>query len=232
MGHMTRIVRHDSRLIGRNKQMLGSTAFGLGMILMLVVVNLRERPLAEILGLFFFLFVGAAVAMPITLAVNGIVGEKERGTMEALLLLPLSRGELVLAKMAVTLVAALAGLMILYAVSLACTVWLAPPGSIQVLLDPRMLFTALVLAPMTVVPFSLGAMALAARAPDAQTASANALFLVVPLWVLLFGVWMGVIGVTGRFLVASAAFLVVLAWGAFRLAVVAFSPEVLIRRRR
>jgi ABC-type Na+ efflux pump permease subunit len=232
MGYMTRIVRHDFSLIGRNKQMLASTGFGLGLILMLVLVNLRERPLEEILGLFFFLFVGAAVAMPITLAVNGVVGEKERGTMEALLLLPLSRSELVLAKMAVTLVAALAGLLIVYGVSLACTAWMAPPGSVQVLLDPRILFTALVLAPMTVVPFSLGALALSARAPDAQTASANALLLMVPLWVVLFGVWMGVIGVTGRFLIASSAVLAGLAWGAFRLAIVAFSPEVLIRRRR
>jgi sodium transport system permease protein len=76
------------------------------------VASPRERA-GELIGAFlpyFFLLIGLSASIPV--AMDMAAGEKERGTLESLLLLPLPRSRLVLAKFcAIALVGSTAGLM-------------------------------------------------------------------------------------------------------------------------
>lgn len=232
MSPMRLICRHDLRLLMRNHKMLGSFALGIGIILLLVLANAKERGAAELAGPLLFLFVGAAVAAPISVAVHGVVGEKERRTMEPLLLLPISAGALMAGKALVTLLLSLAGLAFVYLVAFLTLPLVGGEAAAGALTDPRLIYTACVLAPLSVIPFSLLALAVSARAPDAQTASATSFIILVPVWVVLFGVWMGMIGVNQRFLGVSTVVLLGLCWLTFAVAVRSVDPEALIRRRK
>lgn len=232
MSPLRLIAGHDLRLLLRNRKMLGSIALGLGLVLLLVLANAEERAAAELTGILFFLFVAAAVALPISVAINGMAGEKERRTMEPLLLLPISIGTLVAGKALVTLLLSLAGLAAVYVLAFLTLPLFGGEAAAGALTDPRLLYTAGVLAPLSVVPFSLLALAISARAPDAQTASATSFLILLPVWVVLFGVWMGMIGINRKFLGISTLVLLGLCWLAFAVAVRSADPEAMVRRRR
>lgn len=226
------IARHELRVLARNRRMLASVATGLGIVLMLLFVNLRERAGGDLTGLFFFVLIGAAVGIPLSVAINALVGEKERRTIEPLLLLPIAARTLVAGKAAVTLLLSAVALALVYGVAAAQAWLLADAGALDALLDPRTVYTATVLAPLTLAPFTLLAMAVSARAPDAQTAGMTSFLLLLPLWLVLVGVWMGVIGINQRFLLASTAVLLALGVGAFAVAVrVVGDTRRLVHRR-
>jgi ABC-type transport system involved in multi-copper enzyme maturation permease subunit len=226
------IARHELRVLGRNRKMLGSIAMGLGVILMLLFANLRDRAGEDLTGLFFFALIGAAVGVPLSVAINAVAGEKQRGTIEPLLLLPVPTRLLVAGKAAVTLLLSAVALALVYLVALGQAVALKNAGALATLMDPRTVYTATVLAPLTLLPFTLLAMAVSARSPDTQTASATSFLLLLPLWLVLLGVWMGMIGINQRFLLLSTVALLALGAGAFAVAVRVMSDgQRLVGRR-
>jgi ABC-type Na+ efflux pump permease subunit len=226
------VALHDARILLRNTKLLAGAVVGVSVPFFLVLANAKQRPAEEMLGLLFFLFVGVAVAVPVSVAVHSLVGEKERRTMEPLLLLPISIESLVAGKAVVTLALSLAGLALVFLLTAVMLPLGARTSAPDALYDVRTLYVTFVLAPLTVVPFTLLALAISARSPDSQTASASSFLFLTPLWVVLFGVWMGFIGVNQHFLLASTLTLVALCVLAFRVAVRSLDPERMVRRRQ
>jgi hypothetical protein len=90
-----RIARHELLLLRRNPKALWSNLFGLLMIGLIFVNAIREgAPRPALMGMFLMLIFFASAASPLAFAIHSFVGERERRTLEQLLVLPLCDGRL------------------------------------------------------------------------------------------------------------------------------------------
>lgn len=138
----------------------------------------------------------------LSLASQGIIGEKQARALEPLLATPIRTGELLAGKVMTPFalsMALLAATFLLYLVAM--RVW-GQPGVWLTLLGPRTLLPFLVLGPLVSLMGLLAAAIISSRVNDARTAQQWGGLLVLPLTALF------VVQLTGQFLLGMGALLV------------------------
>ncbi len=166
----------------------------------------------------------------LSLAAQGIIGEKQARTLEPLLVTPITTGELLLGKLIVPLAVAmllLASTFLVYLIGLAG--W-GEPGVWATLFWPRTLALYLVIGPLVSAAALLGACIVSSRVNDARTAQQLGSVLVLPITALFVGQLAGQFLLGAGALVAIAVVLAltisVLAWVAVRV----FQRETILMR--
>lgn len=226
-----RLVRHEARLLARNKKILSSNVVSALMIGGLMVLSIKAGNDAMLTGFFATVIMAAALAPSFNIAVHSLVGEKERGTMEVLLLLPVSRGEIVAAKLALALGLALLGIVVvMISGPAAIAVW-GHAGQHRLLFNPLTVWVAIVLAPLTSAMCCLLVIVISGWATNTQAATNMSMVVTLPLALLLLGWMLGSIRVDATHLGLVTLTLVLLVLGLFRLCPAALQPHVLVRRR-
>jgi len=138
----------------------------------------------------------------LSLAAQGIIGEKQARALEPLLATPITTGELLAGKVVTPFALSMglsAATFLLYLVAFG--VW-GEPGVWLTLFGPRTLLMYLVLGPLVSLTGLLAAAIMSSRVNDARTAQQLGGFVVLPLTALF------VAQLTGQFLLGTGALLV------------------------
>ncbi|MEP6619145.1 MAG: hypothetical protein ABJE47_07520 [bacterium] len=228
---LTLLVRHDLHTLLRNRKLLASNSAGVGLIILLLMVNVRHQSGSILTGMFVFAILVGAVVTPLTVAVHSLVGERERRTLEPLMLLPLNVEILLCGKLLTTL---------LFSMLTVAIVWLViGAGAIArgatvtpYVFTREAAYTTFILAPITTILFGTVALMVSGRARDAQTALATCQLLVAPVLLVMLAMWMGFIALSPHFLLVAAASLAALGIGAIGLAIRVLDPERLLQEQR
>lgn len=224
------ITVHDARLLVRNRRFLASNMGGIGLLLLLVIGNMRRQQGEALTGMFVVALLAAALFTPMSVAAFALVGEKERRTLEPLLLTPVSVSQLIAAKATVSVVLSLGVLALVWIVALSAAA-LRDVSTLHFLVAPSTILISLVFAPVASAAFSLIAITVSGRAPDTQTALATCQLVVSPLILGLIALWMGAFRVTEQFFASAAGGLLLLTFLLFKLSVRMSQPEVLLAKR-
>jgi ABC-type Na+ efflux pump permease subunit len=228
---MGAVIRHDLILLVKNPKVLFSHLFGLGLILLMLLAAIGEGSGRELTGVFLILIFAAAAGTPLSLTIYAFVGEKERRTLEPLLLVPLRTVTLVVAKLVVPCLLALVELAIIWGVVLVSVWELGTSAQIDAVLNGITIYAGTVMAPLFTLLFSIVATIISGRSPDAQTATSLNLIVATPIMILLLAVWLGWIGIDRRALAFGTVLVIALLAVALRVAVSMLHPEALLRRR-
>jgi ABC-type Na+ efflux pump permease subunit len=224
------IARHDFKLFLTNKRLLSSTGVGYVLITLTMLANIKHESGPAVTGRFIAALLALSVLVPITTAVHSIVGEKERGTIEPLLLLPVSTEAIILGKGLLAWILSVSVYVLAWLLAITVVASMAP-RNFPYILNPITLFVTFVVGPITTVLFTLFGISVSARAPDTQTALGMAQLIVAPAGFFLIAIWLGAVSVTGQFLpfliLVVAAVGVVSVRGAIR----SIDPERLVRKR-
>ncbi|MGE0463876.1 MAG: ABC transporter permease subunit [Vicinamibacterales bacterium] len=166
--------------------------------------RLTEEGLAQAFLLQQFLVFSLLVPVmgSLSLASQGIIGEKQARALEPMLATPIRTGELLAGKVVTPFVlsmALLASTFLLYLVAMG--VW-GEPGVWRTLLGPRTLLLYLVLGPLVSLAGLFAAAIISSRVNDARTAQQWGGLLVLPMTALF------VAQLTGQFLLGTGALLV------------------------
>lgn len=161
----------------------------------------RGQAQAFLLQQFLMFSLMAPILGSMSLAAQGIIGEKQARALEPLLATPITTGELLLAKILTPFalsMALLAATFLLYLVGMAA---LGEPGVWQTLFWPRTLAVFAVVGPIVTVTALAIAAIVSSRVNDARTAQQLGGFLVLPI-VALF-----IAQMAGQFLLGMPAIL-------------------------
>lgn len=231
MDHIRLMVRHELLVLIRNRTVLFSNIFGLGLIFTLLLGGIVKRGGPELTALFLILIFAVAAGTPLSLAVHAFVGEKERHTLEPLLLTPVRMRSMVVGKLAVPCLVSLVELALVWFGGVVGVLTLGTPEQYGFVVNATTAYAAGVLAPLFTVLFSLVAIIISGRATDTQAATNLNLVVASPIALLLFAVWFGLIGIDRRALTFGTFVLLVASLFVFRVALAALHSEVLLRRR-
>lgn len=223
------IVRHELRLVRRNSGVVVSGCFGFATIILILLAAIREGAAGpQLTGVFLVLIVGAAAAMPMTLAIHAFVGEKERRTMEALLLLPITLPRLIAGKAAVTMIVSLL-LIVLVFTSGIIGVWaLGEPEQQPFLLNGLTLYVASVLGPLFVTLYTLVALIISGRSKNVRAALNMGVLVAAPVFAFPLAMWFGWVGLSRAVLVFATAIVAMLCVIAFLAAFSLLRSEALL----
>jgi ABC-2 type transport system permease protein len=179
-----------------------------------------------------FLLFGLLVPVfgALSLAAQGIIGEKQGRSLEPLLTTPITVSELLLAKVLTPFVLSMALLVLTYALYLSCVFLWGEPGVWLTLFWPRTLLTYGVLGPLISLTALLVAALVSSRVNDARTAQQLGGVLALPLTALFVAQLAGQFLLGSLALLATAAVLtafnVVLVWAGVRV----FQRETILMR--
>lgn len=230
-GHMLHILKHETLLLSRNTRVIASNLVALGLTAGILVVGIKSGSDVALTGVFATLIMVGALAPSFNIAVHALVGEKERGTMEPLLLLPVSPREILAGKLALALSAGALGIgIVLAAGPLAVAVW-GDPGQYAHLINVVIILVATVVAPLTSAMCCLLVIVISGRSTNTQTATNVSMVVTLPLIFLLLGWMFGSIRVGVPHLALLTVVLLLLIGILFRLSPAALAPAVLIRGR-
>jgi len=231
MSNVLRIVRHEVRLLSRNMRAMLGHVVAVAMLGLLLLLAIRSGNDQALTGLFATLILAAALAPAFNIAVHALVGEKERGTMESLLLLPVSPLELVTAKLGLaTGLAAIGVAVVLGAAPTAVVLW-GRPAQIGMLFNSLTLWVAIVLAPLTSAMCCLVVIVISGRATNTQAATNLSMVVTLPLALLLLGWMFGNFRIGWTHLASVTVVLSIIVGVLLWLCPAALEPHVLIRRR-
>jgi ABC-type transport system involved in multi-copper enzyme maturation permease subunit len=162
-----------------------------------------------------FLFVIPAV-LPAALAAYSVVGEREQGTLESLLITPITDAELLVGKAlaAATPAVLLSWVLLGLFVGLA-NAFAAGPAT-DLLLRPQHIVAAILFAPLVAVFAISVSMGISARAGDARVAQQLAGLAIIPMFVLAFVLSYNVVNPSATLYVTTGVGMLIvdrLAWG-------------------
>lgn len=231
MRAMLRISALEWRLIRRNYKVLGTHLAGALVLLLLLRPQLMTRPPGEIPGMICVILVLAAAGPPLSIGVHTLVTEKDRGTMEALALLPINRMQLVAGKAIVTLAFSVAEVTVI-AVILRVAAMSRSVPQLGVALDSPLVWLVLcLLCPALSLLLTLIAVTVSGRSQDAHTASNVTMVIAAPVVFTLIGLWFGLLvarpRMVGLLIVVFAASCAVM----LRASAAWLTDETLIARR-
>lgn len=155
-----------------------------------------------ILQQFLTFFLMMPLIIPMSIAGQSIVGEKQSKSLEPLLATPIRTGELLLAKAASAMAPALAATWIAYILFLAIGRFVIPSDRVYMaLLNPKWLVAMIVLAPLLSLLSVSIAVIISARVNDTRAVQQIGGFIVLPIVIL------GVAQTTGLILLNTVTFL-------------------------
>lgn len=228
--HVWRIVRWQLVVLRRSPSRLASHLLGLVCLMGLSFARIDEaEQLAPALTL-TLLFVAASGA-PLTIGAHALVAERFGGTLEPLLLLPVSRSALIAGKMLGILAVALVELVAVWALSLAVAVLQGPAALRMALLSPELLLVLTVAAPELALLLTILVIVVSGRARDPQNAASLSLVAAAPLAGGVLLLWFAGYALGWTVLVAASAILAVVCAVAFRMSVVLLTDDALVSKR-
>ncbi len=179
-----------------------------------------------------FLLFGLLVPVfgSLSLAAQGIIGEKQGRSLEPLLTTPITVSELLLAKVLTPFVLSMALLVLTFAVYLSCMLLWGEPGVWHTLFWPRTLLTYGLIGPLISLTALLVAALVSSRVNDARTAQQLGGVLALPLTVLFVAQLSGQFLLGSVALVATATVLAVVNIVLLRVGVRLFQRETILMR--
>jgi ABC-type Na+ efflux pump permease subunit len=230
MRDILRIARLQATILRRNPSVLATHLLGLLTLLCLSAVRIADHE-ADTRALLTLLLLMAAAGAPMSVAAHALVAERFRGTLEALLLLPVRRSVLLAGKGMVVL--AIAGAEIVCVPVFFGTLgYLAPsPALLSALTSAEILLVLFVGAPQLALLLTLIVITISGRARDAQSAANMALLLSVPVVAIFVGLWFGTLLVGPQMIVVAVAAATLLCAIAARTAAAWLTDDRLLSRR-
>jgi len=225
------VVAHEFRMLARNKKVVLGQVVAVVILWSLLANNIRQGAHEQLTGYFLLLLFVAAVGAPASVGVHAFVGEKERRTMESLLLLPVSMRALLGGKWLATLAVALLELGVVYLAGVGAATLYARPDQYHFVVNPATQYVAAVIAPLLAALFSLIAIIVSGKSSNTQSAISVTAFVAAPVLLVLLGVLLGLLSVTRWSVLVATGTLVAVDLVAFKVALSALTPEALIRRR-
>jgi ABC-2 type transport system permease protein len=179
---------------------------------------------------FLILLVITPVAASMSVAAYSVIGEKQARTLEPLLATPITTFELLSAKVAGSLIPAVALTFASFVVYVAGTVVFAHEGVFQALLTTRSLMIVFLLGPLAALAALQMAVCVSSRVNDARSAQQIGALIILPVSGLLVAQVTGSLLLTGPIILLIAAGLVVVNVGLMALGIALFDRESILTR--
>jgi ABC-type Na+ efflux pump permease subunit len=229
MNGVLQIAALELRVLRRNYKVLCTHLVGLGIILLLLVPQVRTRPAADLPGMLAVILLMAAGGAPLSVGVHALIAEKDRGTLEAMLLLPIRKISLILGKALVTLAMSMVEMLIVAgALAVAAR---SVPALLSAMASPLVLMVMLAIAPLLALLLTIVAITVSGTSADAQTASNVTVVVGAPIFVIAIGLWFGFVSLHPRLLGMLVVVLAASCAVALRVSAAWLTDERLVERR-
>jgi ABC-type Na+ efflux pump permease subunit len=215
----------------KNIRVLTGQAVGVIVLWSLLARQVRMGAHDSLTGYFLLLLFVAAVGAPVTIGVHAFVGEKDRRTIEPLLLLPVPMATLVRGKLLSTVGLALAELVVVYLLGVGAVLIFGHPDQYRWVINPVTGFIAGVLGPLFTILFALMALTVSGRTADTQTAFGITTLLAAPIALFLVGLIVGALTLSGWAAVWGSGVILLAVFVMYRVAVRSLTAERLLERR-
>ena len=230
MRQIFRIARLDASLLRRNVSVMATHLVALSTILMMSATRIREEP-HEAAALITLLLLGAAAGAPLSVGVHTLIGERFRGTLEPLLLLPIRRSTLLAGKSALVLLIAVVEIGVVALFFLVLGHVTSNAAVLAALTSRQTQLVMLIGAPQLALMLTLVVITISGRARDAQAASNLAILTGAPVAAVVLGLWFGALAMGPRLAVIGIAAGTFLCAVAARTAVACLTDDRLLARR-
>jgi ABC-2 type transport system permease protein len=179
---------------------------------------------------FLILLVITPVAASMSVAAYSVIGEKQARTLEPLLATPITTFELLAAKVAGSLVPAVALTFASFAVYITGTLVFAQPGVFRALLTARSLMIVFLLGPLAALAALQMAVCVSSRVNDARSAQQIGALIILPVSGLLVAQVSGSFLLTGGIILLIALGLAIINGGLMALGIALFDRESILTR--
>ena len=179
---------------------------------------------------FLILLVITPVAASMSVAAYSVIGEKQARTLEPLLATPLTTFELLAAKVAGSLVPAVALTFATFALYVAGALVFAEPGVFRALLTGRSLLIVFLLGPLAALAALQMAVCVSSRVNDARSAQQIGALIVLPVTGLLIAQVTGSVLLTAPIILLIALGLVILNAALMVCGIALFDRESILTR--
>jgi ABC-2 type transport system permease protein len=179
---------------------------------------------------FLILLVITPVAASMSVAAYSVIGEKQGRTLEPLLATPITTFELLAAKVAGSLIPAVALTLASFAVYVAGTLIFGRPGVFRALLTPRSLMIVFLLGPLAALAALQMAVCVSSRVNDARSAQQIGALIILPVSALLVAQVSGTFLLTGTIILLIALGLALINVGLMALGIALFDRESILTR--
>jgi ABC-2 type transport system permease protein len=179
---------------------------------------------------FLVLLVITPVAASMSVAAYSVIGEKQARTLEPILATPITTFELLAAKVAGSLIPAIALTFATFAVYVVAIVLFARPGAFWAVLTPRSLMIVFLLGPLAALAALQMAVCVSSRVNDARSAQQIGALIILPVSGLLVAQVSGSFMLTGTIILLVALGLAVLNAGLMALGIALFDRESILTR--
>jgi ABC-2 type transport system permease protein len=181
---------------------------------------------------FLLMFMITPLIIPVNIAAQAIVGEKNTHSLEPLLATPITTFELLAAKNLAAAVPAVLATWVGFGTFVIGAGMLATSRLIKVLLDPLWLLAVFLVGPLLAVLSVNFALIVSSRVNDPRVAEQLSAVVILPLLLLFFGQIGGLVIVNPQVVLLLAAIAAVLDAGLIYLAVQLFQREHILTRWR
>ena len=228
------LVEHELKLLVRNKRLVWSHVLAMLGGFALFAESVHRGRLALAIPFFLIMLLVPTLGAPAAIGVHMFVGEKERRTMEPLLLLPVPLRTLLGAKFVTMLAVSFAELVVvLFGEVAALRTW-GSPTLYALAVNSTTLYIAGLLLPLLGVFIGLLVLIVSARATNTQSATQMIMFvMLIPMMSLITVVttYGGLNAITWRSLEVGTGALAILNLLAYGIARRGLTPAALIRKR-
>jgi ABC-2 type transport system permease protein len=179
---------------------------------------------------FLILLVITPVAASMSVAAYSVIGEKQARTLEPILATPITTFELLAAKVAGSLIPAVALTFATFAVYLAGIAVVANAGVYRALLTPRSLMIVFLLGPLAALAALQMAVCVSSRVNDARSAQQIGALIILPVSGLLVAQVTGTFLLTATIILLVALGLAIVNAGLMALGIALFDRESILTR--
>jgi ABC-2 type transport system permease protein len=180
---------------------------------------------------FMLLFMMMPLAIPVAISAYSIVGEKTTRCLEPLLATPITTIELIVGK---GLAAAIPAVVATWAgfgiFAIGAKFLVVNPGVFARILDPMWLIAVIVVGPLMAVAAVAMSIIVSSRVSDPRTAEQISMVVIVPLLGIFFGQIAGLFLLDTRFVLATAAVLVLVDAGLVYVSAGLFQRETILTK--
>lgn len=168
------IYRKELREVRRNGSIIAAMAIVAVIFIVIPLIEFVALPASASStlrqGAALMYMLGIPAIVPAFVAAYSVVGEREQGTIEPVLTTPIRREELLLAKALAALIPSLVVSYVVYALALACIVFLAQPGVASSLIRGPVVLAQVLFTPLVAGWSIWVAIAISTRTHDVRVA--------------------------------------------------------------
>lgn len=184
-----------------------------------------------IINEFMMLFLMLPLAIPAAISAYSIVGEKTTRCLEPLLATPITTRELIVGKAVAASLPAIAATWVAYAAfAIGARILVPDPAVSGRVLDPQWLIAIALVGPLMAIAAVNVSIIVSSRTSDPRTAEQISMLVLIPVLGVFLGQMAGLFLLNTRFILISAAVLLLIDAGLVRLGVGLFQRETILTR--